>query len=130
MVVDSSAVIAILKNESGADSLREAILGSERCVMSAPGMVDSSIVIEAQRGDAGIREFDALLEELAVEIVPFDFEQAMLAREAFRRFGKGRHPAGLNFGDCLAYALAKYVHEPLLFTGHDFARTDIEAAVT
>lgn len=130
MVVDSSAVIAVLKNERGAGFLREAILDSERCVMSAPGMVESSIVIEAERGEAGIREFDALLDELAIEIVPFDSEQAIIAREAFRRFGKGRHPAGLNFGDCLAYALAKHLAEPLLFIGDDFAKTDIEAALT
>jgi ribonuclease VapC len=128
MVVDSPAVIAILKNEPSANLLREAVLGSERCLMPAPGMVESSIVIEAQRGSAGVREFDALLHELAIEIVPFDFEQALIAREAFRRFGKGRHPAGLNFGDCLAYALAKLLAEPLLFIGEDFAKTDIAAA--
>lgn len=130
MVVDSSAVIAILKNEPGAGLLREAVVNSGRCLMSAPGMVESSIVIEAERGAAGVREFDVLLHELAIEIVPFDAEQALIAREAFRRFGKGRHPAGLNFGDCLAYALAKHLAEPLLFIGDDFARTDVEAALT
>ena len=93
MVVDSSAIVAILRREPGWERLEEAILGAQRPVMSAAVVVETSIVIEAARGQAGVRELDALLEELAIEIVPFDAGQVERAREGFRRFGKGRHPA-------------------------------------
>lgn len=129
MVVDSSAVVAILRREPGWERLEEEIFGATRPVMSAAVLVETSIVIEAARGQAGVRELDALLDELAIDIVPFDAEQVQRAREGFRRFGTGRHPARLNFGDCLSYALARHLAEPLLSIGDDFARTDVEAAL-
>ena len=129
MVVDSSAVIAILRREPGWERLQEALLGADATVMSAAVVVETSIVIEAASAAAGIRELDALLDAAAIEIVPFQPEQVALAREGFRRFGKGRHPARLNFGDCLSYALARQRAEPLLFTGDDFSRTDVEVAL-
>ena len=129
MVVDSSAVIAILRKEPGWERLQEALLGADVAVMSAAVVVKTSFVIEAAAGDAGIRELDALLDAAAIEIVPFQPEQVALARDGFRRFGKGRHPARLNFGDCLSYALARQRAEPLLFAGDDFSRTDIEVAL-
>lgn len=129
MVVDTSAVIAILKKEPGWKRLQEALLGAEIAVMSAAVVVEASIVIEAAGGEAAVKELDALLDAAAIEIVPFQPEQVALAREGFRRFGKGRHPARLNFGDCLSYALARQRAEPLLCTGDDFSRTDIEVAL-
>lgn len=129
IVLDSSAVIAILKREPGAERLREAALAADACGMSAANVLESGMVAFGLRGDAGANELDLLLLELGVEIMPFDAAQAAIARRAFRRFGKGRHPAGLNFGDCFAYALATHLDEPLLFTGEDFSRTDVQAAV-
>ena len=129
MVVDASALIAILQREKGWEALRDAILSAGRCVIPAPGLVAAGMVVEARHGEGGTRELDALLAESEIAIVPFGAEQAALAREAFRRFGKGRHPAALNFGDCLAYAAAKHLDEPLLFTGEDFRRTDVAPAL-
>lgn len=129
MVVDSSAVIAILRQEPGWERLQQMLLGAEIAVMSAAVVVEASIVIEAASGEAGVKELDALLDAAAIEIVPFQPEQVALAREGFRRFGKGRHPARLNFGDGLSYALARQRAEPLLFTGDDFSRTDVEVAL-
>jgi len=130
MVVDSSAVVAILRKESGWERLQETLLGAEIAVMSAAVVVETSIVIQAAAGAAGISELDALIDAAGIEIVPFQPEQVALAREGFRRFGKGRHPARLDFGDCLSYALARQRAEPLLFTGDDFSRTDVRAALS
>jgi ribonuclease VapC len=130
MVVDSSAVVAVLRREGLWERLRDALLSAGYCVMSSATLVEAGMVMEGRLGRAGARDLDRLVAGIPIEIVPFDAAQATLAREAFRRFGKGRHPAGLNFGDCLAYALARHLAEPLLFTGNDFARTDIEAALT
>ena len=129
MVVDSSAIIAILRKESGWERLQKTLLDAEIAVMSAAVIVETSIVIEAAAGEAGVRELNALLDAAGIEMVPFQPEQVALAREGFRRFGKGRHPARLNFGDCLSYALARQRAEPLLFTGDDFSRTDVEVAL-
>jgi ribonuclease VapC len=129
MVVDSSAIIAILRQEPGWERLHDALLGAEAPVISAASVVETSIVVESAAGKAGIDKLDALLDAAAIAIVPFDAAQVALARDGFRRFGKGRHPAGLNFGDCLCYALARQRGEPLLFKGDDFARTDVEAAL-
>jgi ribonuclease VapC len=129
MVMDSSAAIAILRREEGWERLRDALLSAGRCAMSSATLVEAGMVMESRLGRAGGNDLDRLVAEVPIDIVPFDSEQAILARDAFRRFAKGRHPAGLNFGDCLAYALAKHLAEPLLFTGGDFARTDVEPAV-
>ena len=128
MVIDTSAVLAILLGESEAAAFAEAIESAERCCMAAASYVEAAAVIDC-RGDAvASREFDRFMRRGAIEVEPLTFEQAQIAREAYRDFGKGRHPAGLNFGDCLAYALAKSRDEPLLFKGRDFGLTDVAVA--
>lgn len=129
MVIDTSALIAWLEGEAQADRIEQKLLGADRLAISAATVVECGIVIEARRGDAGGRDLDLLLHRLAVEIVPVDERQAELARSAWRRFGKGRHPAALNFGDCFSYALAQSTGEDLLFIGDDFARTDVSAVL-
>jgi ribonuclease VapC len=96
--------------------------------LSLAPWIEATLVVEARLGDAGGREFDLWLQRAAVEIVPIDLEQGDMARRAWRRFGEGRHPAALNYGDCFAYALAITRDDALLFTGNDFSRTDVTAA--
>jgi ribonuclease VapC len=129
MVVDSSVTVAILRKEPGWERLRDALLSADRCMMSAATLVEAGLVMEGRLGVGGAADLDRLVAEVQIEIVSFNARQAELARQAFRRFGKGQHPARLNFGDCLSYALARHLAEPLLFIGDDFARTDIEAAL-
>jgi ribonuclease VapC len=126
MVIDTSALIALLLNEEDAGRLAQAIEGDSLRLLSAANLVETSIVIESRKGEAGGRELDLLLYRAAIEIVPVDHNQAEIARIAWRRFGKDRHPAGLNYGDCFAYALAKSRRQSLLFQGDDFSRTDID----
>ena len=127
MVLDTSALVAVLLDESDAVAFRLAIEADPLRLLSAATLVETAIVIEARLGDAGGRELDRLLQKADVEIVAVDAEQAELARHAFRTFGKGRHAAGLNFGDCFSYALAQASGEPLLFKGGDFSKTDVSA---
>jgi ribonuclease VapC len=127
MVLDTSALIAVLLDEPEAVALRLAIEADPIRLLSAATLVETSIVIEARVGDAGGRELDRLLQKADVEVVAVDAEQAELARHAFRTFGKGRHAAGLNYGDCFSYALSQSSGEPLLFKGGDFAQTDVAA---
>jgi ribonuclease VapC len=125
MVIDTSAIVAVLLNETNAARVAQAIgTGSPR-LLSAGNLLEASIVIESRKGEAGGRELDLLLYRTAIEVTGVDQEQAEIARLARRRFGKGRHPAGLNYGDCLAYALAKTRRLPLLYQGEDFSQTDI-----
>jgi len=126
MVIDSSAIIAVLLDEANAADIARAIEASSQRLLSAANLLEASIVIESRKGEAGGRELDLLIYRAAIEIVAVDQDQAELARIAWRRFGKGRHPAGLNYGDCFAYALAKTRQLPLLFQGGDFTRTDID----
>ena len=126
MVIDSSAIIAVLLDEANTADIARAIEASSQRLLSAANLLEASIVIESRKGEAGGRELDLLIYRAAIEIVAVDQDQAELARIAWRRFGKGRHPAGLNYGDCFAYALAKTRRLPLLFQGDDFARTDID----
>jgi ribonuclease VapC len=126
MVIDSSALISILLNEPDAASFAVAIEAAPLRLLSAANLIEVSIVIESSKGEAGARELDLLLFRAKIEIVGVDPDQAEIARTAWRRFGKGHHPAALNFGDCFAYALAKTRQLPLLFHGVDFSRTDIE----
>jgi ribonuclease VapC len=128
MVIDSSAVIAILLDEPERRALNEKIEADQTRLVSVVSYVEAALVIESRLGEAGGRELDLLLHRAEVELTPVDLDQAEIARDAFRRFGRGRHPAALNFGDCFAYALAKTTGEPLLFKGNDFSRTDIVAA--
>ena|SRR5947209_2653934 len=125
MVVDTSALIAVLLLEPEAARITEVLEGAPLCVLSAANLLEASIVIEGRKRDAGSHDLDLLLYHSGVEIVPVDQDQAELARLAWRRFGKGRHPAALNYGDCFAYALAKSRDLPLLFVGSDFSQTDI-----
>ena len=127
MVIDSSAIVAILLNEADAADIAQAIESNSQRLLSAANLLEASIVIESRKGEAGGRELDLLIYRAAIEIVAVDQDQAELARIAWRRFGKGRHPAGLNYGDCFAYALARTRQLPLLFQGDDFSRTDIDA---
>lgn len=125
MVIDSSALLSILLAEDDAPAMAAAILADNRRLISAITLLETSVVIEAKKGPAGGREFDLLLHVAAIEVANMTPEQAELAREAYRRYGKGRHRAKLNLGDCCSYALARHSGEPLLFKGEDFSQTDI-----
>jgi ribonuclease VapC len=126
MVIDSSALIAILEDEPEASLMAEAIEQAEICLMSVVSLVETAIVIESRHGEVAGCELDQLIEKSAIEIMSVTLEQAVIARHAFRRYGKGKHPASLNFGDCFTYALAKSLNESLLFKGNDFNQTDIK----
>jgi ribonuclease VapC len=125
MVVDTSAVLAVLQDEAERRSFNEAIEASDAVALSVASLVETSIVIESRYGAEGLRALDRFIERAGIVVAGVDLEQGKVARDAFSRFGKGRHPAGLNFGDCFAYALARVLGEPLLFKGEDFARTDV-----
>lgn len=125
MVIDSSALITILLGEAGAESLAQAISNDPKRLLSAVSALETAIVIEARKGPPGGREFDLLLHEAGIEIVGMDVEQVKSARRAWQKYGKGRHPGGLNLGDCCSYALSRSSGEPLLFKGEDFNQTDI-----
>lgn len=129
MVIDTSAVIAILTDEPERALFNRVIESTSSCLMSMANFVEASLVIENSRGYDGLRDFDLFLATASIELVPVDLSQAHLARQAFHRFGKGRHPAALNFGDCFSYALAKQTNLPLLFKGSDFTQTDIAPAL-
>lgn len=129
MIVDTSALTAVLFGEPEAARYTQIIHDADRCLISAGNFVELSIVVEGQLGTDALRQCDMFLRRAAILVEPFTVEQAHLARQAFHDFGKGRHPAGLNFGDCFAYALSKFSGEPLLFKGEDFRKTDIIAAI-
>lgn len=129
MVLDTSALLAVLLNEPDAEPLRRAIEADPVRLLSAANLVETAIVIEARVGEAGGRELDLLLHKAAIEVVAVDAAQADLARHAYREFGKGRHVASLNYGDCFAYALSYSSGEPLLFKGDDFRKTDVVAVI-
>ncbi len=130
MVIDTSALIAILFGEPEALPFTRSIADESRKLMGAFNALETGIVVEARKGEAGGRELDLLIHRAQIEIVAINADQAELARGAWRKYGKGNHPAGLNIGDCCAYALAKYSGEPLLFKGNDFSKTDIQVAIT
>ncbi len=130
MIIDTSAVIAILRNEPEAEICAKAIAGANIRRVSAVSYVEAGIVIDGSRSPVASRRFDDLFREAQIVIEPVTEDQAHLAREAYRDFGKGsRHRAALNFGDCFAYALAKTTGEPLLFKGDDFNHTDLTPAI-
>ncbi|MGD9274291.1 MAG: type II toxin-antitoxin system VapC family toxin [Desulfobacterales bacterium] len=123
-------MIAILFGEPEALSFTRVLAGETLKLISSFNALETGIVVEARKGEAGGREFDLLMHRAQIEIVAMNADQAELARAAWRKYGKGNHPADLNIGDCCAYALAKYSGEPLLFKGDDFSQTDIQSAVT
>ena len=126
MVIDTSAICAILFNESDAAVFEAAIAKDSIRLMSTANILESAIVIEARYGEVGGREFDLLLHKASVERVAFSIEQIEIARHAWQRYGKGKHLASLNLGDCFAYSLSMISGEPLLFKGADFAQTEIK----
>lgn len=128
MIIDTSAIIAILFDEDDARIYAEAIAKADSCRISAATFVEIAIVVEAQTKNSGSRQLDAFFRRAGIAIEPVTEEQAHIARQAFIDFGKGRHPAGLNYGDCFSYALSRVTREPLLFKGKDFAKTDLIAA--
>ncbi|WP_244082137.1 type II toxin-antitoxin system VapC family toxin [Desulforhabdus sp. TSK] len=127
MNIGTSALIAILLGEPEAELFAHAIANAPQRLVSSFTALEPGIVIEAMKGDLGGRELDLLIHHAKIEILRLTVEQLEIARSAWRKYGKGRHPAGLNIGDCCSYALAKSAGEPLLFKGCDFSQTDIEA---
>ena len=129
MVIDSSALLTILFGESDAGDFINALAYPGRKYMSSVNKLEVSIVVEARKGEAGSAALARLLATAEVEAIPFDSGQAEIAMAAWRRFGKGRHPAGLNLGDCAAYALASTLNDSLLYKGEDFSKTDLLPAM-
>jgi ribonuclease VapC len=129
VVIDTSAVLAIFLAEPERQRFLDLILQAGKRTMSAASVLETGIVLESKRGESAGREFDLFLVRTNITIVPVDAEQIDIARSAWRSFGKGRHPAGLNYGDCFTYALARSTGEPLLAKGRDFGLTDIDLAV-
>ena len=127
MVIDTSAIIACLLDEPERASLVAAMERDPVKLISVVGVVEASLVLIGRKRAGGLRDLEAFLDDGEIERISVDVRQAEAAVEAFRRFGRGRHRARLNIGDCFAYALAKTTGEPLLFKGEDFARTDIQA---
>ena len=128
MIIDTSALVSILDQEAEAERLTRAIAAVSERMLSAANLVETGIVMQVRRGDEAARDLDLLLAKLKIDIIPVSGKQASLARKAFQHYGRGRHPAKLNFGDCFAYALAKDSSAPLLFKGNDFSQTDIVIA--
>ncbi len=125
MVIDTSALVGILLGEPEAQAMSEAIVSDPHRLLSAFNAFETAVVVEARKGPAAGREFDLLLHASGISVVALTVDQVELARDTYRRFGKGRHRAGLNLGDCCSYALARHAAEPLLFKGNDFLQTDI-----
>ncbi|HMD41285.1 MAG TPA: type II toxin-antitoxin system VapC family toxin [Candidatus Acidoferrum sp.] len=130
MIIDSSAFIALALREPGFEVFDEALLAAWSRRISAPTFVEISIVLQTRTGAQGILLLEPLLRTSNILIESFTEKHAQIARQAFSDYGKGRHPAGLNFGDCFSYALAKATGEPLLFKGEDFRKTDITPALS
>ena len=126
MIIDTSALLAIFLAEPERQSFLERIRQDGTRLLSAANALETAIVLEARRGEVAGREFDLFLHRLNIEIVPVDATQVEVARTGWRKYGKGRHPASLNFGDCFAYALSKTSGEPLLAKGNDFPKTDVQ----
>jgi ribonuclease VapC len=128
MIIDTSALVAVLDQVLEAERIVRTMASAPERILSAANLVEVGIVMQARRGDDGARDLDLLLAKLRVDIAVVTANQADIARKAFRRYGRGRHAANLNFGDCFAYALAKDTSAPLLFKGDDFGQTDVMVA--
>jgi len=129
IVLDTSALVALLLQEPEAEQIAEILASATELRIAAPNWLESAIVITIRRGDSGYLQFQQMFQRLNIEIVPSDAMNGKIAFQAWRRYGKGRHPAGLNYGDCFAYALARQRSEPLLFKGEDFSMTDIQSVL-
>ncbi|MBS1863586.1 MAG: type II toxin-antitoxin system VapC family toxin [Actinobacteria bacterium] len=128
MIVDSSAVVAVLKEEAGYEELERRMLEADFLAIGAPTLVECMVVMGRTAGEDGIAAVSRIIFDLGIAVVPFDAPHADAATEAFLGFGKGRHVAGLNYGDCMTYATARQARRPLLYVGDDFAQTDIQPA--
>lgn len=128
MVIDTSALLAILFREADGEAFATALAASESRLISAATLLEAGIVVDQQAGLAAGRLLDNLIERAAIQVEPVTRSHVQIARQAYYDYGKGKHPAGLNFGDCFVYALATETGEPLLFKGDDFSKTDIEIA--
>ena len=128
MILDSSALIALVFREPEAEQILDSLAEAEVAAIGAPTLAETGIVLGAKLGEASRAILSRLLEDLDLVVLPFTAAHGREAREAFLRFGRGRHPAGLNFGDCLTYATAKLAGQPLLFVGNDFSQTDLTRA--
>ncbi|UQX10224.1 type II toxin-antitoxin system VapC family toxin [Candidatus Mycobacterium methanotrophicum] len=126
MIVDSSALIALIQNEPAAEQVATVLAGARSPVISAATLTETLIVLTARRGPVARTVFDRLRTEINLGIAQYTAEHAYAAHRAYLQFGRARHPAGLNFGDCMSYATAELAHEPLLATGNDFPQTDLE----
>jgi ribonuclease VapC len=126
IVVDSSALVSVLLGEPDNQKIFTAIVDANERQISAFSVLESNIIALSRKGRTGQLDLEALLQELDLTSVPFDAEQGQIARQAWNRFGKGRHPAALNIGDCCSYALARSVGAPLLCKGNDFPQTDLD----
>lgn len=130
MIVDASALVAIVLAEPDADALIDALLAAEARAVSAPTLLEASIVIDSRKSPIATRRFDDFIEQLELEVIPFSAEHGRIARQAYRDFGRGSgHAANLNFGDCFSYALAAERREPLLYVGDHFGHTDVRSAL-
>ena len=128
MILDTSAVVAVLFEEPEADEFIDLIRAADQCRFSVASFLELTIVLARQAGPDANRRAETFLRQIRASFEPVTLDQAMLARQAFFDYGKGRHPGGLNFGDCFAYALSKSMREPLLFKGNDFRQTDVMPA--
>ena len=129
MVLDTSVFVAILRDEKERADFIKAIKDAPVCFFSAASYVEASSVLENLMGYDGVRDLDSFIGEAKIEIVPVDMDQVRLARRGFHKYGKGRHPAALNYGDCFSYALSRLKQLPLLYKGNDFSQTDIMSAI-
>lgn len=125
MVVDTSALLALLFGDADADRIARSIASDPRRLASAFTVLETAMVVEARKGEPGGRELDLLLHRIELVTVPLTASHVEVARDAWRRFGRGKHPANLNFGDCCSYALARVSGEPMMFKGDDFSQTDV-----
>jgi ribonuclease VapC len=129
MVVDTSALVAIFLLEPEAERFAHAILEAPKAAISAANLLEAGIILDARIGRQDSSELDEFVANVGLEVEPVTADQVRVARLAYRTYGRGNHPAGLNFGDCFAYALAKATGLPLLFKGSDFAQTDITPGI-
>lgn len=128
MIVDSSALLCLLLGEPESERVADSLENSARTLIAAPTLLEASIVAEARLGPRGVLNLQGAMRAAGIDVVAFTAEEAQVAAEAWRRFGRGRHPANLNYGDCMSYATAATHQAPLLFVGDDFARTDVTVA--